>query len=72
MDRVRDPNGLALEVLHLSAHTFVHWGVDDASHVFAAYAFTLESGFPEEAITEVLRSIPLVDASVGEVVQFIE
>ena len=72
MDRVRDPNGLALEVLHLSAHTFVHWGVDDASHVFAAYAFTLESGFPEEAITEVLRSIPLVDESVGEIVQFIE
>jgi len=29
--------------------------VDDASHVFAAYAFTLESGFPEEAIKEVLR-----------------
>jgi len=27
--------------------------VDDASHVFAAYAFTLESGFPEEAIKEV-------------------
>ncbi len=72
MDRVCDPNGLALELLHFSAHNFLHWGVDDASHVFAAYAFTLESGVPEEAIKEVLRSIPLVDESVGELVQFIE
>jgi hypothetical protein len=72
MDGVRDPNRLALELLHFSAHNFLHWGVDDASHVFAAYAFTLESGFPEEAIKEVLRSIPLVDESVGEMVQFIE
>jgi len=71
IDEVRDPNGLALELLHLSAHNFLHWGVDDASHVFAAYAFTLESGFPEEAIKEVLRSIPLVDESVREMVQFI-
>ena len=46
--------------------------MDDASHVFAAYAFTLESGLPEEAIKEVLRSIPLVDESVGEIVRFIE
>jgi len=46
--------------------------LDDASDVFAAYSFTLESGFPEEAIKEVLRSIPLVDQSVGEMVQFIE
>ena len=72
MDRVRDPNRLALELLHFTAHNFLHWGVDDVSHVFAAYAFTLESGFPEEAIKEVLRSIPLVDESVGEMVQFIE
>ena len=71
VDEVRDPNRLALELLHLSAHNFLHWGVDDASHVFAAYAFTLESGFPEEAIKEVLRSIPLVDESVREMVQFI-
>jgi hypothetical protein len=34
--------------------------VDDVSDMFAAYAFTLESGFPEEAIKVVLRSIPLV------------
>jgi len=72
MDRVRDPNGLALKLLRLSAHNFLHWGVDDASHVFAAYQFTLESGFPQEAIKEVLLSIPLVDESVGEIVPFID
>ena len=72
IDKVRDPNGLALELLRFSARNFLHWGVDDASHVFAAYTFTLESGFPEETIKEVLRSIPLVDESVGEMVQFIE
>lgn len=72
MERVRDPNGLALRMLHLSAHNFLHWGVDDLSHVFAAYQFTLESGFPQEAIKEVLRSIPLVDESFGELAQFIE
>jgi hypothetical protein len=72
IEKVRDPNGLALRLLRLSAHNFLHWGVDDASHVFAAYSFTLESGFPEEAIKVVLRSIPLVDESVGEIVQFIE
>lgn len=72
IEEVRDPNGLELQLLRFTAHDFLHWGVDDAYHVFAAYSFTLESGFPEEAIKEVLRSIPLVDESVGEIVQFIE
>lgn len=72
IEQVRDPNGLALRLLRFSAHDFLHWGVDDASDVFAAYQFTLESGFPQEAIKEVLRSIPLVDESVGEIVQFID
>jgi len=70
--RVSDPNGLARQILRFSAHNSLHWGVDDVSDVFAAYTFTLESGFPEEAIKVVLRSIPLVDESVGEIVQFIE
>jgi len=72
IEKVRDPHGLELQILRFSAHNFLHWGVDDASDVFAAYSFTLESGFPEEAIKVVLRSIPLVDESVGEIVQFIE
>ncbi len=72
MENVRDPNGLARQILRFTAHNFLHWGVDDVSDVFAAYTFTLESGFPEEAVKVVLRSIPLVDESVGEIVQFIE
>lgn len=72
MATVRDPNGLAHRILRFTAHNFLHWGVDDVSDVFAAYTFTLESGFPEEAIKVVLRSIPLVDESVGEIVQFVE
>jgi len=63
------PVGLWAVLTASAAHNFLHWGVDD---VFAAYTFTLESGFPEEAIKVVLRSIPLVDESVGEIVQFIE
>jgi hypothetical protein len=66
------PVGLWAVLTASAAHNFLHWGVDDVSDVFAAYTFTLESGFPEEAIKVVLRSIPLVDESVGEIVQFIE
>ena len=68
----RRSNDLALQLLHLSAHSFFSWGVDDASNVFARFTFTLESGFPDEAIKAVLRSIPLLDDSVGEMVPFIE
>jgi hypothetical protein len=72
IDDARDSKGLARQLLHFSAHDFFSWGVDDASNVFARFTFTLESGFPEEAIKVVLRSIPLLDDSVGEMVNFIE
>lgn len=72
IDSARDNYGLARLLLRFSAHDFFCWGVDDASHVFARFTFTLESGFPEEAIKIVLRSIPLLDESVGETVGFIE
>jgi hypothetical protein len=72
IDDARDSKGLARQLLHFSAHDFFSWGVDDASNVFARFTFTLESGFPEEAIKVVLRSIPLLDESVGEMVRSIE
>jgi hypothetical protein len=72
IDGVRDPNGLERQLLRFSAHNFLFWGVDDALNVFAGFTFTLESGFPEEAIKIVLRSIPLVDQSVGEMARLIE
>jgi hypothetical protein len=40
--------------------------MDSSSDVFAGYTFTLESGFPEEAVTIVLRSIKNSDKFVGD------
>jgi hypothetical protein len=71
IDHVSDGNGLARELLHFSASSFFAWGVDDASNVFARFTFTLESGFPDEAVKVVLRSIPLLDESVGEMGRFL-
>ena len=39
---------------------FLYWGADDTRDVFAGYTFTLESGFPSEAIIVVLRSLHTV------------
>ena len=72
LDNVRDPNGLARLLLRLSYHNFFFWGADDSADLFAGYQFTLESGFPEEAIKEVIKSIPLIDDSVGDINSFIE
>lgn len=47
---------------------FFYWGADDVDDVFAAYTFTLESGFPSEAVSIVLRSISLLDKKVGDLV----
>jgi hypothetical protein len=61
-------NGMALmrQLLRLSDQAFLYWGMDDTSDVFAGYTFTLESGFPEEAISVVLRSISNLDKFVGD------
>lgn len=72
IDDARDRNALALQLLHFSARSFFSWGLDDESNVFARFTFTLESGFPEEAIKIVLRSIPLLDDSVGEMNRLID
>ena len=40
--------------------------------MFTAYTFTLESGFPDEAIKVVLRSIVNSDKFVGEMRPFID
>jgi hypothetical protein len=69
---VRDPDGVMQKLLQFSYHSFFFWGVNDGLAVFAGYTFTLESGFPEEAIKVVVRSIPLIDGPIGELVDFIE
>ena len=71
LDHVHDPNGLMQQMLRFSYHNFFFWGLDDGRDAFAGYQFTLESGFPEEAVKEVIKSIPLIDGSVGDLTPFI-
>jgi len=72
VDSASDVSGLMHKLLRDSYHNFFFWGADDALDIFAGYEFTLESGFPEEAIKVVIRSVPLIDGSVGELVSFFE
>lgn len=64
----RSPNGTGLmrKLLSYNDGQFFYWGMDDVYDVFAAFTFTLESGFPAEALDVVLRSVPLLDKKVGE------
>ena len=71
LNRVHDPSGLMQQMLRFSYHNFFFWGLDDNRDAFAGYQFTLESGFPEEAVQEVIKSIPLIDESVGDLTPFI-
>ena len=71
LNRVHDPNGLMQQMLRFSYHNFFFWGLDDNRDAFAGYQFTLESGFPEEAVKEVIKSIPLIDESVGDLTPYI-
>jgi hypothetical protein len=72
IDRASDPDGLVRKLLRLSDQSFFFWGADEELDVFAGYTFTLESGFPEDAIKEVILSIPLLDESVGELASLAE
>ena len=71
VNRVHDPSGLMQQMLRFSYHNFFFWGLDDNLDAFAGYQFTLESGFPEESVKEVIKSIPLIDGSVGDLTPFI-
>ncbi|HEV8124215.1 MAG TPA: hypothetical protein VGP80_08240 [Gemmatimonadales bacterium] len=64
--RASNGTGLMRKLLTFNDGGFFYWGADDADDVFAAFNFTLESGFPTESMDIVLRSIPLLDAKVGE------
>ena len=66
VDKAKNSLGLMRQLLRLSDRAFLFWGADDSYDVFAGYTFTLESGFPEEAIKVVLRSIVNLDKFVGE------
>lgn len=65
IDKVKNSVGLMRQLLRLSDEAFLYWGADQGGDVFAGYTFTLESGFPEAAITVVVRSIANLDPFVG-------
>ena len=66
VDRVKDPTAFMRQLLRLSDRAFLYWGADDTGDIFTGYTFTLESGFPDEAIKVVLRSIVNSDMFIGE------
>ncbi len=66
VDKVRNPSSLMKQLLRLSDRTFLFWGVDETGDIFTGYTFTLESGFPEESLRIVLRSIINSDKFIGE------
>ena len=72
LGKARDTNGLMRRLLYLSDQNFLFWGADDTADVFSGYTFTLESGFPQDAIVVVLRSIRNTDKYVGEMRPFID
>ena len=66
IDKARNSTQLLRKLLQLNESTFLFWGADDTGDVFTGYTFTLESGFPDEAIKIVLSSIRNSDQFVGE------
>jgi hypothetical protein len=72
LGRVRDANGLMRKLLGYTDQNFLFWGADDTNDVFTGYSITLESGFPQDAIVVVLRSIRNTDGFVGQLRPFID
>ena len=72
VDKVKNSASLMRLLLRLSDRAFLYWGADEAGDIFTGYTFTLESGFPDEAIKIVLRSIVNSDKFVGEMRPFID
>ena len=66
IDKARNATQLLRKLVQLNESTFLFWGADDTGDVFTGYTFTLESGFPDEAIKIVLSSIKNSDQFVGE------
>lgn len=66
VDKVKNSAALMRQLLRLSDRAFLFWGADESGDIFTGYTFTLESGFPEEAIRIVLRSIVNSDKFIGE------
>jgi hypothetical protein len=72
IDKVKNNEGLMRLLLRLCDRAFLYWGIDETGDVFTGYTFTLESGFPDDAIGIVLQSIRHSDDFVGEMRPFID
>jgi hypothetical protein len=72
LEKATDKSGLMRKLLLLSDHNFMFWGADDTSDIFTGYTFTLESGYPDEAMLIVLRSLINTDDFVGQLRPFID
>jgi hypothetical protein len=66
LGRAKDRAGLMRALLLYNDNNFLFWGADDSGDIFTGYTFTLESGFPTDAMIIVLRSIRNQDKYVGE------
>jgi hypothetical protein len=66
LDKVKDANGFMRKLLSYNDTNFLFWGADDTNDVFTSFNFTLESGYPDEAVNIVLRSIHNTDKFIGE------
>lgn len=66
LDKAKNSGELARQMLHMTHTNFMFWGVDDGRDLFAGFTFKLESGFPDEAMKVVLRSIRNLDGYVGD------
>jgi hypothetical protein len=72
IDNAKGRASLMRLLLRLSDRAFLYWGADEAGDVFTGYTFSLESGFPEESMMIVLRSIVNSDKFVGEMRQILD
>ena len=66
INKARDTTQLLRQLVQFNFSTFLYWGADTDGDVFTAYTFTLESGFPDEALKIVLESIKNSDKYVGQ------
>ncbi|MBI3638059.1 MAG: hypothetical protein HY216_17830 [Candidatus Rokubacteria bacterium] len=72
IDRAQDTPGLVRKLLRFSDANFLYWGIDNSGDVFSGYNFTLESGFPDNAMIIVIRSVRPLDQYVGDLRPFID
>lgn len=66
IDKVRNTSQLMRTMLQFNQTSFLFWGADNTGDIFSGYTFTLESGFPDEALRIVLLSIANTDGFVGK------